>query len=118
MARAQVPRAERLAVNSEFRVVEEYLSEYVTNISRTGVFIYSQDPLPVGTRVNLKFSLLLDEIESIEGLGEVVRVQQAPPGMGVVFRRLSEASLKLIDHIFGHGGHVPASGVGAARPTQ
>jgi uncharacterized protein (TIGR02266 family) len=97
------PRAPRLRVNEEFALVESHLSEYVTNVSRTGVFIRSTDPLPVGTRVNLKFAILHDEIEVIEGVGEVVRVQTgADPGgqgMGVIFRRLSEPSIKLLDRL-------------------
>jgi hypothetical protein len=96
---ALVPRAERVSINSEFVTVDRHLSEYVTDVSRTGAFIRSKDPLPVGTRVNLKFSVLLDEIEVIEGVGEVVRVQEQPPGMGVVFRRLSESSVRLLEQL-------------------
>lgn len=106
-AGAFVPRAERVTINQEFAAVEHHLSEYVTNLSRTGAFIRSKDPLPVGTRVNLKFSLLLDEIEVIEGVGEVVRVQKSPQGMGVIFRRLSEPSIKLLEKLCREpaGGH-------------
>ncbi len=106
-AGAFVPRAERVNINQEFASVEQHLSEYVTDLSRTGAFIRSKDPLPVGTRVNLKFSLLLDEIEVIEGVGEVVRVQKLPQGMGVIFRRLSESSIKLLDQLCREpaGGH-------------
>jgi uncharacterized protein (TIGR02266 family) len=100
---AMVPRAERVRVNQEFASVDAHLSEYVTDVSRTGAFIRSKDPLPVGTRVNLKFTLLIDEIEIIEGVGEVVRVQKAQEpggqGMAVLFRRLSEPSIKLLDRI-------------------
>ena len=35
----------------------------------------------------------------VEGVGEVVRVSQSPPGMGVVFRRLSPASRSLIERL-------------------
>src|SRR4051812_2414500 len=100
---ALVPRAERTRVNQELASVEAHLSEYVTDVSRTGAFIRSKDPLPVGTRVNLKFTLLTDEIEIIEGVGEVVRVQKAQDpggqGMAVLFRRLSEPSIKLLDRL-------------------
>lgn len=93
------PRAERLSVNQEFAAVEQHLSEYVVNVSRTGAFIRSKDPLPVGTRVNLRFAILLDEIEVIEGVGEVVRVETSPQGMGVIFRRLSESSIRLLERL-------------------
>ncbi len=111
------PRSERLRVNQELAAVDTYLSEYVTDVSRTGVFIRSKDPLPVGTRVNLKFAILVDEIEVVEGVGEVVRVQTPEDpggqGMGVIFRRLSEQSIKLLDRLC-----VPASSAAAtAVPT-
>lgn len=97
--RIYIPRAERITVNREFTSIEAFINEYVVNISRTGAFIRSRDPLPIGTRVNLRFSLILDEIETIEGVGEVVRLSSQPPGMGVVFRRLSAASQALIERL-------------------
>lgn len=95
----------RISINKEFASIEEFVTEYVTNISKTGVFIKSQNPLPVGTKVNLKFSIVLDEIESVEGLGEVVRVVDAPGdarGMGVVFSHLDGRSARLIERLVGH----------------
>ncbi|HEY3352645.1 MAG TPA: PilZ domain-containing protein [Polyangia bacterium] len=91
-----VPRANRVDINREFRTVDEFINEYVTNISHSGAFIRSKDPLPVGTKVNLKFSVILDEIETIEGIGEVVRVSDRPRGMGVVFISLNEHSQHLL----------------------
>jgi hypothetical protein len=38
----------------------------------------------------------MDDIETIEGIGEVVRVDKDPPGMGVVFRERSAYSKDLI----------------------
>jgi len=76
--------------------VEPFINEYVSNISSTGVFIRSKDPLPVGTRVNLKFSLILDELHVVEAAGEVVRTSEQPLGMGVAFRAVEPAAQKLI----------------------
>jgi uncharacterized protein (TIGR02266 family) len=94
----------RRTINHEFSSVEQFISEYVTNMSRSGVFIKSDDPLPVGTHVNLKFTVILDELETIEGIGEVVRVVHADdggstPGMGVVFVELTQYSRDLIERI-------------------
>jgi hypothetical protein len=61
------PREERRVVNREFASVEEFILEYVTNISRSGAFIRSTGPLPVGRRVSLRFSVVMDELEIIEG---------------------------------------------------
>jgi hypothetical protein len=90
---------ERLTINKEFESFDAFIQEYVTNISRTGVFIKSQQPLPIGTRVNLRFTVIMDDIETIEGRGEVVRVEKDPPGMGVVFRELSGYSKDLIEKL-------------------
>ena len=91
--------APRLTINKEFESFDAFIQEYVTNISKTGVFIKSQTPLGVGTKVNLRFTVIMDDIETIEGSGEVVRVDKDPPGMGVVFRELSTYSKDLIDKL-------------------
>jgi hypothetical protein len=87
----------RVTINKEFESFDAFIQEYVTNISRTGVFIKSSTPLKVGTSVNLRFTVIMEDIETIEGIGEVVRVEKDPPGMGVVFRELSTYSKGLID---------------------
>jgi hypothetical protein len=82
-------REGRVTINKEFESYDAFISEYVTNISRKGVFVRSKNPLPIGTKVNLRFTVIMDDIETIEGVGEVVRVHDDPPGMGVVFTELS-----------------------------
>ena len=93
----------RLSINHEFASIDEFIAEYVTNISRSGVFIRSKAPLPVGTKVNLRFSVIMDELETIEGIGEVVRVSHGedgePMGMGVVFTHLNEASQTIVQNL-------------------
>ncbi len=95
MARSE----ERVTINKEFDSFDQFIQEYVTNISRTGAFIKTKTPLPIGTEVNLRFTVIMDDIETIEGVGEVVRVQTDPPGMGVVFRELSDYSQNLINNL-------------------
>ena len=90
---------ERITINKEFESFDAFIHEYVTNISRTGVFVKSKQPLPVGTRVNLRFTVIMDDIETIEGVGEVVRLENDPPGMGLVFTELSNYSQGLIDRL-------------------
>ena len=96
-------QAERVAVNHEFKTIEEFITEYVSDISRTGVFIRSDDPLPRGTKVDLKFTVIDQDFETIEGVGEVTRVV-APggadaPGMGVVFIELTRGSERLLERL-------------------
>ena len=90
---------ERVTINKEFDSFDQFIQEYVTNISRTGAFIKSDTPLPVGTEVNLRFTVIMDDIETIEGVGKVVRVESNPSGMGVVFEELSSYSKKLIEKL-------------------
>lgn len=107
--REKTPRAPRIGINHEFESVEAFISEYVTNISVSGVFIKSKDPLPVGTRVHLKFTVIMDELETIEGVGEVVRLSAHPLGMGVVFTELTEYSQELITKLLTRRpAHYPA----------
>ena len=89
----------RVTINKAFDSFDQFIQEYVTNISRSGVFIKTKQPLPVGTVVNLRFSVIMDDVDSIEGEGEVVRVETDPPGMGVVFRKLSSYSQNLIEKL-------------------
>jgi uncharacterized protein (TIGR02266 family) len=94
----------RRTINHEFSSVEQFITEYVMNMSRSGVFIRSEEPLPVGTHVNLRFTVIFDELEIIEGIGQVVRVVDPgtpgqPAGMGVVFIELTQVSRELIERI-------------------
>jgi Tfp pilus assembly protein PilZ len=96
-------REARVTINKEFESFDAFIQEYVTNISRTGVFIKSKTPLPIGTKVNLLFTVIMDDMETIEGLGEVVRVEENPSGMGVVFREISAYSKAIIDRLLTQG---------------
>jgi Tfp pilus assembly protein PilZ len=90
---------ERVTINKEFESFDAFIHEYVTNISRSGVFVRSKKPLEIGTKVNLNFTVIMDDIETIEGVGEVVRVESDPPGMGVVFTELSRYSKAIIERL-------------------
>ena len=92
-------RAQRVTINKEFESFDAFVHEYVTNISRSGAFVKSQTPLAIGTLVDLNFTVFMDDVETIHGVGEVVRVQEDPPGMGVVFRELSRYSQQLIGRL-------------------
>ncbi len=89
-------RGKRITINKEFESFDAFVHEYVTNISRHGAFVRSKAPLPVGTLVDLTFTVVTDEVETIEGVGRVVRIHDDPPGMGVVFTELSAYSKDLL----------------------
>ncbi|HLV66725.1 MAG TPA: PilZ domain-containing protein [Polyangiaceae bacterium] len=100
-------RDERVTINKAFESFDQFVSEYVTNVSRSGVFIKTDRPLPLGSEVNLRFTVVLDGVETIEGVGEVVRVETDPPGMGVVFKELGSYSKRLIERLLGVTGGRP-----------
>ena len=100
-------REERVTINKEFESYDAFINEYVTNISRSGVFIRTKTPLAVGTKVNLRFTVIMEDIETVEGVGEVVRVHEDPPGMGVVFTELPSDSQGLLDKLLSSQGKRP-----------
>ena len=63
MGESEKRSGERVTINKEFESFDAFIQEYVTNISRTGVFIKTQQPLAVGTRVNLRFTVIMDDID-------------------------------------------------------
>jgi uncharacterized protein (TIGR02266 family) len=91
-------------VNRAFASEDDFLRDYLSDLSHSGVFIRSDDPLPVGTHINLRFTVTVDgEVETIQGEGEVVRVErgskEVAAGMGVSFLHLTPASRAIIDRI-------------------
>lgn len=90
-------RAPRVTVNDEFALIGGDLSEYATNLSSGGLFLRCEPTVPVGTELELKFSILLDDIEEIRGRGVVVHLgTDDDPGLGVRFTALTKKSLALL----------------------
>lgn len=91
--------AERVRINEEFASFAEFMREYVTDISESGAFIRTRTPLPVGTGVDLRFTVVMEQLCVVEGEGEVVRVSTDPPGMGVRFHTLTEESRAILNSL-------------------
>jgi len=94
-----------LLIQYRFDTLEDFLSEYSTNISIGGMFIRTDKPKDEGTLVYLQF-YLRDGAKLIEGLGRVVRVNpadtagdQSASGMGIEFVNFDEESMELIRQI-------------------
>lgn len=96
-------RGERYTVNAEFAELEAGSISFVSNLSEQGVFIATRTRLPVGSAVDLRFTILLDDPVVISGTGRVVHLQDEPRGMGIAFHNLSaEMQLRVIDAIAWH----------------
>ena len=94
---------------------KEPISAHIENISRTGMFIRTDNPVPIGSRVKLKFAIGIEKFSTISAEGEVVRVvktdktvtesqdisfpffESLVPGMGVRFLGLDLKSEELIE---------------------
>jgi uncharacterized protein (TIGR02266 family) len=101
---AEKRQAPRHQINHEFSSVEEFIREYAMNLSLGGCFIRTNDVVPVGTEVALRFTVILDDFETIEGEGEVVRLVEPggaePAGVGVVFTSLTDDSRNVLARFF------------------
>ncbi|RLB52726.1 MAG: hypothetical protein DRI34_14320 [Deltaproteobacteria bacterium] len=102
--RRRYPRAPlSLLIQFRFDTLEEFLSEYSTDISMGGMFIRTEQLREEGSLVYLQF-YLRDGAKLIEGLGRVVRVNPPggsdnPPGLGIEFVNFDEESMKFIRNI-------------------
>ncbi|NMB73963.1 MAG: TIGR02266 family protein [Myxococcales bacterium] len=114
-------------IRVEYRTVGSFLSDYVTNISRGGVFVRTDTPLRIGTRVRLVFSLPGMPFP-FDLNGEVRWVQERPNrehperGMGIAFDGIDERIQKRIQAYVekhspaqGEPSEVHAFGAAAAR---
>lgn len=95
----RVPRPPRMPVEHEYGSLEEHVGQMVTNVSRTGAFIRTKKPLPIGSTVDLNFTIVDDDLYTIEGVGEVVRTSADPLGMGVQFVSLTADSKKVLERL-------------------
>ncbi|MBL8678396.1 MAG: TIGR02266 family protein [Myxococcales bacterium] len=74
----------------DFKSQDNFLYSTITNISAMGIFVYSKEPLPRGTRVVLSFAPPGEELLSL--VGEVAWINpwrdggdNPNPGMGIRF---------------------------------
>ncbi len=101
--RVEVPRETRIPLAAQVRLqyasILDFHESQSVNISRSGMFVASGSPGPVGSLVDFEFCLE-DGLVLLKGKGEVVRVTESPlAGMGVRFLELDEDSRKCIARI-------------------
>src|SRR5690606_34130364 len=76
-------RGERIPINHEFESGDG--GTWVSDLSLGGVFVHTEELLPVGSTIELRFTILIDDPVVIEAFGKVVRHSHKPRGMGVEF---------------------------------
>jgi hypothetical protein len=73
----------------------------VSDLSQTGCFVHTDEPLPIGSVIELCFTVFPEEPVLFRGQGRVVRhaLEGEPIGMGVEFVELSDASRDVVRKI-------------------
>lgn len=90
-------RGERIPINHEFESGGPG-STWVSDLSHGGVFVHTEELLPVGSTIELRFTILIDDPVVIEAFGKVVRHSHKPRGMGVEFAAMRpEMTLRIED---------------------
>ncbi len=96
-------RGDRVPINREFeRLASEGSTNtptWVSDLSEGGVFVHSRDQLPIGSIIELRFTVLLDDPIVIEATGTVARHSLHPRGMGIAFAGISAEMVKRIDEV-------------------
>jgi len=81
------------------------------NLSAGGVFLETDQQVPVGTRVRLRFTVPIIAKYPIRAEGEVVWVGgDVPPGLAVRFTDMSEDDRALLGEISEHYGNLLGEG--------
>ena len=91
-----------IEIRVEYRTVGSFLSDWVVNISRGGMFIHTQNPLKIGASVRLVFSLpgmpfMFDVNAEVKWSQTEPSERQELPGMGVEFVQIDERVQKRIE---------------------
>ena len=102
-----------LLVQYRFDPVGDFVVNYSTNLSRSGIFLNSKRPPSVGEPVYLQFAPAQGK-PRVEGLGVVTRVSPPtwsgkPAGMGIRFISLDSNSMTGLEQICETSGRGRAS---------
>jgi uncharacterized protein (TIGR02266 family) len=94
------PRAP-VEVEVHYRSAQDFLSAYTLNISGGGIYIKTNQPLPLNRQVHLRFTLPgIGRVFSVHGLvvwtNPYPSRSSSPSGMGIKFVNLDAEGKKLI----------------------
>ncbi|HLG19055.1 MAG TPA: TIGR02266 family protein [Bdellovibrionota bacterium] len=107
-----LPRTKRFPVQIPISVstIGTFLDSEIMNLSKGGIFIRADITLPLGTEVDLKFSIPYSD-RAVEATGTVVWTRKAgpkpkgafpdhPAGMGIQFKQIDLSDMEfLLDSI-------------------
>lgn len=94
----------QLQLNLVYNDFQDLVAE-TENISEGGIYVKTNSPLPLGTEVRLKISLVHVDIAYVQAEGVVIHInkpddsgadKEMSPGMGIKFTSLDPKSAKFI----------------------
>lgn len=91
-----------VALEVEYRSSGAFLVAYTANLSKGGVFIETDHPLPIGKEVLLRFNVPGEGVIEVHGVVAWVQAWAAdgkPQGMGIRFEQLDGRHGELIDRV-------------------
>lgn len=90
-------------IQVDYQTKELFTSNYTMNISKGGLFIQTNDPLPISSEIHLELNLPQSEV-TMEVTGRVVWTfgmvkgsSQIAPGMGIKFINFSRENKKQLE---------------------
>jgi hypothetical protein len=79
-------------MSAAFSELDPRTTTPVSDLSETGVQVHTAERPPIGSVIDLRFTVFPEEPILFEGRGRVVRYTEDPPGMGVEFIELSDSA--------------------------
>lgn len=87
----------------KYRSADQFFTDYIQNISRGGIFVPTQDPLPEDTRLEIAFALpdcdclIITQGTVVHSISREGDNGVGTAGMGIQFQALNEEDQQLID---------------------
>lgn len=92
-------RAPRVPLSVAFSEADPRTTTPVSDLSQTGVFVHTDALLPIGSVIDIRFTVFPEEPVLFEGKGTVVRHCEDPTGMGVEFLDLTHGAREVLREI-------------------
>jgi len=95
--------AKEIVVSAAFNDFDEFLISYTNDVPGGGLFVKTDQTLPLGTKVRLYFTLKSSGVPILEGQGEVIAMeredQESVGGMVIKFFNLHKKSKILLTRL-------------------
>jgi hypothetical protein len=86
-------------MSAAFSELDPRTTTPVSDLSETGVYVHTLEPLPIGAYLELRFTVFPEEPILLEARGRVTRHGDDPPGMGVEFVDLDDRARDVVRKI-------------------